>query len=113
MNVIPAGTRFGRWTVVRTADMPGKSGIYYICRCDCGTVRNVRSSELFRGKTRSCGCLHADRMRAMRGTEKMKLQMAKARAAQKGNPMRCKHPDRPYKPKNIEQFGMDEWMFRN
>lgn len=51
---IPKGTRFGRWVVLsRDNSRPG----YYICRCDCGTIKSVCVGTLNNGQSKSCGCL--------------------------------------------------------
>lgn len=105
---LPIGARFGRWTVIADSDVRsaiGRRG--YICRCDCGTEQWVATSYLTSGGSRSCGCL----IRDTKGTDAAKVKMARVRAAIRGNPMRGKRPDRPYRPKDITQFGMDAWMF--
>lgn len=57
------GTRVGRLTVERRGENIGiKPG--WICRCDCGTVKTLRGSDLRLGKVQSCGCLRNDRVRA-------------------------------------------------
>lgn len=60
---IQPGTCFGRWTVTglpsNPAPGPGRH-VYWPCRCDCGTVREVRSSLLIRGESLSCGCRSAE-----------------------------------------------------
>ena len=49
-------TRYGRWTVL--GDGPRKGPHYaVICRCDCGTVRNVMAAALRKGNSLSCGCI--------------------------------------------------------
>lgn len=69
------GERFSRWTVVaypsgERKGAKGKSGSW-VCRCECGTVREVRTDRLTSGESRSCGCLmvevNAERMRATTG----------------------------------------------
>lgn len=45
------GMKFGKWTVL---EYVGKSK--WLCRCECGTERNIESGSLRRGKTTSCGC---------------------------------------------------------
>ena len=50
------GTVFGRWTII--ADAPRRQHYEYrLCRCSCGTEREVCLSELTQGRSRSCGCL--------------------------------------------------------
>lgn len=48
------GTRYGAWTYLQ----PGK-GYRWTVRCDCGTVKEVRSQDLRQGASNSCGCLSA------------------------------------------------------
>lgn len=53
------GQKFGRWTILGKFR---KDGIYYFeCRCDCGTVRNVRANSIRSGRSKSCGCLLRER----------------------------------------------------
>ena len=55
------GKRFGKWTVLRKTDKYTKSGLwYYMCRCDCGTEKEVSSHSLKYGKSLSCGCLRTE-----------------------------------------------------
>lgn len=63
-RIIPVGTRFGRWTVIDgpflrpspSRNRPDCLISYWLCRCECGTEREVRASSLCQGKGRSCGC---------------------------------------------------------
>ena len=56
--VIPAGTKFGKLTVLGEGEPSGKRGVRtLLCRCDCGattspTLENLRKDN----GTRSCGC---------------------------------------------------------
>lgn len=53
------GQRVGRLTIIRYAYAKNKCA-YWLCRCDCGNEKIVRSNSL-RSKhnpTNSCGCLH-------------------------------------------------------
>lgn len=55
--------RFERWLVLYVDDSRkyGRSkDIYWICKCDCGTVRSVSGARLRKGKSRSCGCYQRD-----------------------------------------------------
>lgn len=61
------GRRFGRLTVLEK----NLSNMYHSrwdCLCDCGNTTTVYGSSLVQGKTRSCGCLIKDTMRAVHGT---------------------------------------------
>ncbi len=50
------GQRFGRWTVTQYAGCSR-----WLCRCDCGTERDVISNDLRDSKSRSCGCLQREK----------------------------------------------------
>lgn len=54
------GLRFGRLTVLERAPQTKRSGISWVCRCDCGNIAVVHGTELRRGETKSCGCLHSE-----------------------------------------------------
>lgn len=49
--------KFGHWTVLFQKGDTGKSK--WMCKCDCGTRREVFSVNLIRGLSKSCGCIHA------------------------------------------------------
>lgn len=51
-----SGKRFGRLTVLGIADR-GSRKTYWVCQCDCGNVKTVRSDSLQIGAIKSCGCL--------------------------------------------------------
>lgn len=56
------GRRFGR-LIVLYRDMTGHSNdrhTYWVCRCDCGKFKTVRSDDLRSGLVVSCGCYHAE-----------------------------------------------------
>jgi hypothetical protein len=50
------GQRFGLWLVLRKAGNESRGGALWACRCDCGTQRNVRGTDLRKRKSVSCGC---------------------------------------------------------
>lgn len=55
---IKIGDRFGRLEVVGISDrLSSNYEKYLICKCDCGNICEVRSSNLTNHNTRSCGCL--------------------------------------------------------
>lgn len=54
-NII--GERFGHLTVIEKTEKRYVNGcVGWLCKCDCGNECIVRSGNLLRGKTRSCGC---------------------------------------------------------
>lgn len=55
------GQRFGRLVVERLAAFRRPRQTYWVCRCDCGNVKDVRASSLRNGAIQSCGCLCRER----------------------------------------------------
>lgn len=56
------GKKFNKLTVIRRAtkeEWPRGSGRHakWLCKCECGNLTFVQSSELKNGKTKSCGCI--------------------------------------------------------
>jgi hypothetical protein len=58
----PAGTVFGRLTVIEPARTPG-GRCAFLCRCECGQEKIVDAANLRSGNTISCGCLHREQLR--------------------------------------------------
>lgn len=55
-EVIPdmIGKRFGQWIVIdRAEDVNGSR--YWLCKCDCGTIRAIPERHLLNGHSKSCG----------------------------------------------------------
>lgn len=51
------GQKFGELTVLeQDLDYFG-SGIYWRCKCSCGSIKSYRTLHLEKGKVKSCGCL--------------------------------------------------------
>lgn len=57
------GQTFTRLLVLSRAENVGKRR-YYLVRCECGATLSVASCHLRSGRTKSCGCLGAERRRA-------------------------------------------------
>lgn len=55
------GQRFGRLTVMELAERKDGHSSWWVCKCDCGKVLEVRRSCLIKGTTKSCGCYKHDR----------------------------------------------------
>lgn len=49
------GQRFGRLSVIGISDTNTRK-TYWVCQCDCGNVKEVRSDSLLCGAITSCGC---------------------------------------------------------
>ena len=48
-----SGKRFGTWTVLERSENVNGS-VMWKCRCDCGTVKDVRSETLKKGQSTGC-----------------------------------------------------------
>lgn len=53
------GMKFNRWTVIKEVKNPiNKSKKkYWLCECDCGSIKEVQSYNIRNGFSKSCGCL--------------------------------------------------------
>lgn len=49
------GKIFGELEVIGEAPAKGRN-TYWLCRCSCGAEKNVGTSNLLQGRTKSCGC---------------------------------------------------------
>jgi len=56
------GQKFGRLTVIGKAEPIGKRNrMAWLCLCDCGTEKIIKSDGLKSGDTKSCGCLNNEK----------------------------------------------------
>lgn len=53
------GNKYNRWTVLSKDCVKNKLR-YYLCECECGTVRKVEKRNLVNGLSKSCGCYKHD-----------------------------------------------------
>lgn len=51
---IKPGMKFGHWTVVKFSYTNKHRIKYFLCRCACGTERNVRGTALIQGTSTAC-----------------------------------------------------------
>ncbi|MGJ0738945.1 hypothetical protein [Enterococcus casseliflavus] len=51
------GRRFGRLTVIEDSGARSHQGVFWLCRCDCGSNSKVSTNNLKGGRVESCGCL--------------------------------------------------------
>ena len=57
------GQRFGKLTVIKFSkdvQSGNRKRKYWLCQCDCGNLKEVRTDGLTRGTTKSCGCLKVE-----------------------------------------------------
>lgn len=52
------GQRFGLLTAIRPTSQHADGTYYWECRCQCGTIKEIKGSYLTRGDTKSCGCVN-------------------------------------------------------
>ena len=57
-DIVPtaAGMRFGSWTTLRRTGIRNGSQTAWLCRCDCGTEKEVVAQRMRSGRSKSCGC---------------------------------------------------------
>ena len=53
--------KFNKLTAIKIVEKPEhvkskQRSSWWLCKCDCGNEKIVRSTELMRGETKSCGC---------------------------------------------------------
>ena len=58
----PVGKSFGFWTVLAPDE---NRRYYYRCRCVCGREKSVEIHALYRGETKSCGCMKGMALRIL------------------------------------------------
>lgn len=64
-KLVPPGSIFGRWTVIED------NGIDFstvLCKCQCGTIREVDRGSLKHGSSGSCGCITKENNKSKRIT---------------------------------------------
>lgn len=59
MAFVVAGQKYGRLTVIRLHERSGQ-GKVWLCRCECGNEKLVKSNGLTCGCVKSCGCLYRE-----------------------------------------------------
>lgn len=80
---INSGQRFGNLTVNSVSSVAEKKCKYASCTCDCGKSVQVRTQDLLRSKTKSCGCFSKERRRLflIQSHEDRMLELYKYHAA--------------------------------
>jgi hypothetical protein len=105
------GNVYGRLTVLgRSPERQGKNQCW-LCRCECQTLTIVTGSHLRHGKTRSCGCLNLEKLRARVRHGQAKGGHARVYRIWNAMKQRCHNPNQPH----YQRYGgvgvavCDEW----
>ena len=62
------GQNFGKWTVIeKTNNRDSSGGILWKCACECGSIKEVSSNSLRRGKSTGCGCTRVGSQKDIKG----------------------------------------------
>ena len=54
--------RFGRWTVIKFAKYENNR-TFWLCQCDCGTIKEIDGHALRTNHTLSCGCRNIEKLK--------------------------------------------------
>ncbi len=52
------GIKFGKLTPLSLLDERKNNNRYWLCKCDCGIIKEIRASHLLKSYSKSCGCSH-------------------------------------------------------
>lgn len=58
------GQRFGRLVVLSPSKTRKYGQAFWVCQCDCGTIKELPTESLKKGTSKSCGCLQKERASA-------------------------------------------------
>lgn len=83
------GQRFGKLVAVEPAENVGGKTTW-LCRCDCGKERIVKTKFLRNGKTRSCGCTEKPRgLQQMHYVDGTCIEMLESQTIRSNNTSGC------------------------
>lgn len=54
--------RFNRLIAICPTDKRSGAHIIWLCRCDCGNLKEISGNSLLTGLTKSCGCLNREKV---------------------------------------------------
>ncbi len=57
INDVKIGDKFGKWTVLKILPKEPYESRFFECQCECGTIKNVRGSNITNGSSTNCGCV--------------------------------------------------------
>lgn len=50
------GINFGKLTPIQLLDERKNNNRYWLCKCECGNIKEIRAAHLLKGYSKSCGC---------------------------------------------------------
>lgn len=62
ISPVEIGYKNNRWTVIGPCVIRHNKK-YWLCQCDCGTIKYVEQNHLRRGDTKSCGCYNIEKIK--------------------------------------------------
>lgn len=68
--------RFGRWTVIQRGRDDHRGNKHWWCRCDCQAWASVKGSALVAGRSKSCGCLRNEDLKARHAATRLQKERA-------------------------------------
>ena len=82
------GQRYGK-LVVLNREIPHSYPIYWICQCDCGTVKRVKGASLRSGAIQSCGCLKNENLVGQKFNHLTVIELLTERAKNRQKIYKC------------------------
>ena len=109
------GQKFGKLTVIKKDEIKTIKGkyTYWVCECECGSVKSIYQGSLRNGKTTSCGCY--GKKQRLKAKTKHGLSHTRIKRIYHNMLSRCYNPKTP-KFKNHGGRGIkvcDEWLGEN
>lgn len=74
-----SGSKFGRWLVIERLENDKNNKLRYLCECQgvigrpCGYKASITAETLVNRRSRSCGCLREDSVRAYNAERRQRL----------------------------------------
>ena len=108
-----SGKTFNRLTALRVDEEKSQRKTYWVCKCECGNIKSVRSDSLQDGSVKSCGCYHSEVARKTANSiHKHKMTGTRLYSIWQGMKMRCTNSNT----ESYERYGgrgisvCNEWL---
>ena len=88
-----SGRKFGRLTVLGLSHRDKYRNSYWKCLCKCGSVKDYQRSGIVNGTTKSCGCLHSEKLKQRFTTHGKYL--SEIYSCWRNMKSRCNNPNHP------------------